>query len=56
MVVSRGLSPVLWAIGENFEERLPGYHESRREGLVTLAALILETRSANMMELAARLL
>ncbi len=55
MVVSRGLSPVLEAIGEDFEERLPGYHKSRREGLVTLAALILETRSANLMELAASL-
>ncbi len=55
MAMSRGLSPVLRAIGEDFEERLPGYHKSRREGLVTLAAVVLETRSANLMELAASL-
>ncbi len=55
MAMSRGLLPVLRAIGEDFEERLPGYHKSRREGLVTLAAVMLETRSANLMELAASL-
>ena len=55
MAMSRGLSPVLRAIGEDFEERLPGYHKSRREGLVSLAAVMLETRSANLMELAASL-
>ena len=43
------------AIGKDFEERLSGYHKSRREGLVTLAAVMLETRSANLMELAAAL-
>jgi hypothetical protein len=55
MALSRGLSPVLRAIEEDFEERLPGYHKSRREGLVTLAAVMVETRSANLMELAASL-
>ncbi len=55
MVVSRGLSAVLQAIEGDFEERLPGYHKSRREGLVTLSAVMLETRSANLMELAASL-
>ena len=55
MGLSRGLSPVLRGIGEDFEERLPGYHKSRREGLVTLAAVMVETRSANLMELAASL-
>ncbi len=55
MGVSRGLSAVLQAIEGDFEERLPGYHKSRREGLVTLAAVMLETRSANLMELSASL-
>ncbi len=55
MAVSQGLSAVLQAIEGDFEERLPGYHKSRREGLVTLAAVMLETRSANLMELAASL-
>jgi hypothetical protein len=55
MAFSRGLSPVLRAIEEDFEERLPGYNKSRREGLVTLAAVMVETRSANLMELAASL-
>jgi len=34
---------------------LPGYHKSRREGLTTLAGVMLEARSANLMELAAAL-
>ncbi len=53
MAVTQGLSAVLQAIEGDFEERLLGYHKSRREGLVTLAAVMLETRSANLMELAA---
>lgn len=55
MAVSRGSSPLLRAIEEDFAERLPSYHKSRREGLVALAAVMLETRSANLMELAASL-
>ncbi len=55
MSVSGGLSPVLRAIEEDFKERLPGYHKARREGLATLTAVMLETRSANLMELAASL-
>ncbi len=55
MSVSGGLSPVVRAIEEDFKARLPGYHKSRREGLVALAAIMLETRSANLMELAASL-
>lgn len=43
------------AIEEDFKERLPDYHKSRREGLCTLAALMLEVRSPNLMELAAAL-
>ena len=48
-------SALIDAIGKDFEERLTGYHKSRREGLVTLAAVMLETRSANLMALAAAL-
>ena len=43
------------AIEGDFKARLPGYHKSRREGLATLAGVMLETRSANLMELAAAL-
>jgi hypothetical protein len=43
------------AIDEDFKARLPGYHKSRREGLATLAGVMLEARSANLMELAAAL-
>jgi hypothetical protein len=48
-------SALIEAIEEDFRERLPGYHKSRREGLATLAGVMLETRSANLMELAAAL-
>ena len=43
------------AIGEDFVVRHPAYHKSRREGLVMLAGVMLEVRSANLMELAAAL-
>ena len=43
------------AIEDDFNRRLPGYHKSRREGLSTLVGVMLETRSANLMELAAAL-
>lgn len=39
----------------DFQERLPGYHKSRREGLSVLASVILNTRSVNLMENAAAL-
>lgn len=55
MGVSGGISPIVEAIETDFKERLPGYHKCRREGLVTLAGIVLETRSANLMELAASL-
>jgi len=48
-------SALIEAIEEDFKERLPGYHKSRREGLTTLAGVMLEARSANLMELAAAL-
>jgi len=49
------LSKLVAAIEADFKQRLPDYHKSRREGLTLLAALMLEVRSANLMELAAAL-
>ena len=48
-------SALIAAIEEDFKQRLPDYHKSRREALTTLAGVMLETRSANLMELAAAL-
>ena len=48
-------SAVIAAIEEDFERRHPGYHKSRRGGLTTLAGVMLEVRSGNLMELAAAL-
>ena len=48
-------SALIEAIEEDFQERLPGYHKSRREGLATLAGVMLEARRANLMALAALL-
>lgn len=55
MAVPTGLREVLCRVEENFEQRLPGYHKSRRGGLAILIGLMLEVRSANLMELAAAL-
>ena len=46
------LSTVVAAVDSDFRLRHPDYHKSRREGLVTLVGLMLEARSANLMELA----
>ena len=43
------------AIEDDFKEKHPQYHKSRREGLAMLTALMLEARSANLNELAAAL-
>lgn len=43
------------AIDEDFQVRHPQYHKSRREGLATLAGVMLDVRSANLMELSAAL-
>ena len=48
-------SALIEAIEEDFKQRLPSFHKSRREGLTTLAGVMLETRSANLMELASAL-
>jgi hypothetical protein len=53
--ISSGLSSILTAIECDFVERFPGYHKSRREGLALLSSVMLESRSANLMELAAAL-
>ena len=55
MAVLTGFQQVLRCVEEDFEQRLPGYHKSRRGGLVMLTGLMLEVRSANLMELAAAL-
>jgi hypothetical protein len=47
--------PLAKTIEEDFKIKLPGYHKSRREGLTTLAAVMLDARSVNLMELAAAL-
>jgi len=52
MVVLRGLSSVLRAMEGDFEESLPDNQEFRREGLVTLAAAMVEARRADLMYLA----
>jgi hypothetical protein len=46
---------LIQAIEEDFQERHPLYHKSRREGLATLAGVMLDVRSANLMELSAAL-
>ena len=43
------------AIEEDFQKRHALYHKSRREGLTTLAGVMVDVRSANLMELAAAL-
>lgn len=55
MAMQTILSQVLRGVEDDFQQRLPGYHKSRRGGLVTLTGVMLETRSANLMELAAAL-
>ena len=55
MSLPTGFQQVLRCVEEDFEQRLPGYHKSRRSGLVMLTGLMLEIRSANLMELAASL-
>jgi hypothetical protein len=46
---------LIGAIEEDFHARHPLYHKSRREGLTTLAGVMLDVRSANLMELSAAL-
>lgn len=43
------------AIEDDFKRKHPLYHKSRREGLTLLSGIMLETRTANLMELAATL-
>lgn len=39
------------AIEDDFREKQPVFHKSRREGLVALVGVMLEVRSANLMAL-----
>ncbi len=55
MVVLSGFSGVNEAIKADFMQRLPGFHKSRCEGLALLSTLLLDGRSANLMELSAAL-
>lgn len=55
MAALNGFSAVNEAIAADFAERLPGYHKSRREGLTLLSSIILDVKSANLMELSAAL-
>jgi len=43
---------VIQAIEEDFKQRHPLFHKSRREALTTLTGVMLEVRSGNLMELA----
>ena len=52
MALPYGHSQLFDRIEDDFKDRLPGYHKSRREGICTLVALMLDVKSANMMELA----
>ncbi len=49
------LSSGIEAIGKDFTARFPGYHKSRSEGLAVLCGVMLQVRSANLMELASAL-
>lgn len=55
MVVLSGFSGVNEAIKADFMERLPKFHKSRCEGLTLLSSIVLDVRSANLMELSAAL-
>jgi len=55
MVVLSGFSEVNEAIKADFMERLPKFHKSRCEGLALLSSIVLDVRSANLMELSAAL-
>lgn len=54
-MISPSLQSLNDAIEDDFKDRLPGYHKSRREGLCLLSALMLDCRTPNLMELAAGL-
>ena len=49
------LSGLIEAIDKDFREKHPLYHASRRKGLAVLAGVMLDVRSANLMELAGSL-
>ena len=55
MAETGGFSRLVRSIGDDFGQRLVGYHKSRRGGIVMLVALMLSVRSVNLMDLAAAL-
>ena len=55
MFVLSSFSEVKEAIKANFKERLPKFHKSRCKGLTLLSSIMLDVRSANLMELSAAL-
>lgn len=55
MAVLSGFLGVNETIKADFMQRLPGFHKSRCEGLTLLSTLLLDVRSANLMELSAAL-
>ena len=55
MFVLSGFSGVKEAIKADFKERLPKFHKSRCEGLTLLSSIMLDVRSANLMELSSAL-
>ncbi len=50
-----GISRIAQSIGEEFKLKLPGQRKTQREKLALLIATMLDTRSANLMDLAASL-
>jgi len=55
MVMGKSFSQFYSTIEADFQDRLPRYHKSRREGLSLLASVVLNTRSVNLMGNAAAL-
>lgn len=54
-MISPSLDTLNTAIEDDFKERFPDYHKSRREGLCLLSTLMLDCRTPNLMDLAASL-
>jgi len=53
MAMNNSFSQLYSRIEADFQDRLPGYHKSRREGLSLLASMILSTHGVNLTENAA---
>lgn len=55
MSFSSGFSAVHKALEADFIERLPRYHKFQHEALTLLSGIMLDVRSANLMDLSASL-